>query len=78
MASVTKNPVILQSANYIYSWFQSKLTNSDDVQTFSGLEVVESDKYIVDYIDKTNKNKNSYENVKTRLNAIEELLNEDN
>ena len=41
--ALTKNPMILQSANRIYAWFTSKIEDNDTLKTLNNLEVVESD-----------------------------------
>ncbi|AVQ21485.1 hypothetical protein [Fusobacterium necrophorum] len=51
MASVTKNPFILQSANYIYNWFLSiNEKNNTLIQNASSLETVLSDKAVLERI----------------------------
>jgi hypothetical protein len=51
VASVTKNPFILQSANYIYNWFLSiNEKNNTLIQNASSLETVLSDKAVLERI----------------------------
>lgn len=51
MASVTKNPFVLQSANYIYNWFLSiNEKNNTLIQNASSLETVLSDKAVLERI----------------------------
>lgn len=76
--SFSKNPIFLQSALYIYSWFQSKIQDNETSKKFSSLEIAESDKLTLDILNKEIKNKNMYENVEARNNKILEVLkNED-
>lgn len=51
MASVTKNPFIMQSANYVYNWFISiNEKNNTLVKTASELETVFGDEMITERI----------------------------
>lgn len=76
--SFSKNPIFLQSALYIYSWFQSKIQDNETSKKISSLEIAESDKLTLDILNKEIKNKNMYENVEARNNKILEVLkNED-
>ena len=76
--SLSKNPIFLQSAMYVYSWFQSKIKDTEGAKKYSSLEIAESDKLIVDTINSEIKNKNIYDNVEARNNRMLEVLkNED-
>ena len=60
MSSVTKNPLYLQSANYIYNYFATN-NNKFDINLINTLEVINSDKTVVNSLKRHNR-KNRYEN----------------
>lgn len=66
---INKNPLLLQSANYVYSWFLSKLQRNH-IDTFNNLDTVEADETIVNYIKSTSADKVSYENIEARYNEL--------
>lgn len=76
MASVTKNPMILNSANYIYNWF---LTMNDQneklIRNSNALEAIESDEFILKKILDENDNEEKYKNISERLENAKEILN---
>lgn len=76
--SFSKNPIFLQSALYVYSWFQSKIQDQETSKKFSSLEIAESDKLVLDVLNKEMKNKNQYDNVEARNNKILEVLKNEN
>lgn len=76
--SFSKNPIFLQSALYVYSWFQSKIQDQETSKKFSSLEIAESDKLVLDVLNKEMKNKNQYDNVDARNNKILEVLKNEN
>lgn len=67
MASVTKNPMILQSCNYIYNWFLNKIEDDDKNKTFNLLESVESDKYTMNNIKKNYSKRELYNDIDYRI-----------
>ena len=60
MSSVTKNPLYLQSANYIYNYFATN-NNKFDINLINTLEVINSDKTVVNSLKRHNRKKR-YEN----------------
>ncbi|MGL5718667.1 MAG: hypothetical protein ACRCX2_37025 [Paraclostridium sp.] len=76
--TITKNPIFLQSCMIVYSWFQSKIKDTDGAKIYSMLEIAESDRAIVENIDKDVRDKNRYKNVETRINRVKGVLNENN
>ncbi|MGL5315218.1 MAG: hypothetical protein ACRCX2_19715 [Paraclostridium sp.] len=76
--AVTKNPIFLQSCMYVYSWFQSKITDVEKAKTYSVLEIAESDKRILETMNKEVKDRNNYENIQARYNKIKEVFDENN
>lgn len=76
--SFSKNPIFLQSALYVYSWFQSKIQDQETSKKFSSLEIAESDKLVLDVLNKEMKNKNQYDNVEARNNKMLEVLKNEN
>lgn len=72
--SLTKNPVVMQSAMYIYSWFQSKIKDIETAKKYSSLDIAESDKEILENISVDIRNKNNYENIEARNNRVKEVL----
>ncbi|MGL5713721.1 MAG: hypothetical protein ACRCX2_11930 [Paraclostridium sp.] len=76
--TITKNPIFLQSCTVVYSWFQSKIKDTDDAKTYSMLEIAESDKAIVENIDTDVREKNRYKNLTARYNKMKEVFDENN
>ncbi|MGL5716464.1 MAG: hypothetical protein ACRCXX_14105 [Cetobacterium sp.] len=72
--SLSKNPIFLQSAMYVYSWFQSKIKDTETAKKYSSLEIAESDKLIVETISDEIKHKNIYDNIEARNNKMLEVL----
>ena len=56
MSSVTKNPLYLQSANYIYNYFATN-NNKFDINLINTLEVINSDKTVVNSLKRHNRKK---------------------
>lgn len=77
MSSVIKNPIILNSANYIYNWFLSINHKNDDlIKNANYLEAVESDEVILSNLNRNLKNEENYNNFDDRLKRIKEKMNE--
>ena len=66
--SLTKNPLIVQSANYIYNWFNSKIETDKDVLNFNTAEEVEGDLFVLNHLKRNYNNKVQYENIEARYN----------
>ncbi|MGL5716024.1 hypothetical protein [Cetobacterium sp.] len=77
MASVTKNPMILQSCNYIYNWFLTKIETDEKNKTFNMLEMVESDKYTMNNIKKNYSKKELYNDIDYRIKKANGEIVED-
>lgn len=77
MASVTKNPMILQSCNYIYNWFLNKIETDEKNKTFNMLEMVESDKYTMNNIKKNYSNRELYDDIDYRIKKASGEIIED-
>ena len=78
MSSVIKNPMILNSANYIYNWFTAiNHKNNNLIKNSNMLEAVESDEIILNNLKRNKTDKEMYEAVEDRLNKITEKLNND-
>lgn len=66
MSSVTKNPLYLQSANYIYSFFLTNKNIPEETnKSINTLEIINSDKNIIQYLKKQKIIK-EYSNVEAR------------
>lgn len=77
MASVIKNPIILNSANYIYNWFLTMNNQNENLlKNNNALEVLESDEEILNRLNKSQENEERYNNIGDRLKSVEEKLNE--
>lgn len=76
MASVIKNPMILNSANYIYNWFLTMNDKNENlIKNNNILEIIESDEAILNRLDKNKENEERYQNVSDRLKKAEEEMN---
>ena len=67
MASVTKNPIILQSCNYIYNWFLNKIESDEKNKLYNMLEMTESDKYTMKHIEKNYSKRELYTDIDYRI-----------
>lgn len=77
MSSVIKNPLILNSANYIYSYFTSINHKNDNlIKNSNYLEAIESDEIVLSNLSRNLKNEERYENIDGRLKEIKEKMNE--
>lgn len=75
MSTVMKNPLILNSANYIYSWFLGINNKNDNlIKNNKLLEAIESDENIIKKITKDKEER--YRNIEDRLKVARESLNE--
>lgn len=75
MASVTKNPIVLNSANYIYNWFTTvNHKNNNLIKNSNMLEAVESDEVILKNLQKNKTNKEKYDDIEKRLNCLMERI----
>ncbi|MGL4999387.1 MAG: hypothetical protein ACRC5T_10500 [Cetobacterium sp.] len=68
--TVTKNPMVLQSCNYIYNWFITQIKTDKENQEFNLLEVAESDRVVMEKIKKDYQNRQNYSDIKRRLDNI--------
>lgn len=76
MASVIKNPMILNSANYIYNWFLTMNDKNENlIKNSNILEIIESDEAILNRLDRNKENEERYQNVSDRLKKAEEEMN---
>lgn len=76
MASVIKNPMILNSANYIYNWFLTMNDKNENlIKNNNILEIIESDEAILNRLDKNKENEERYQNISDRLKKAEEEMN---
>lgn len=76
MASVIKNPMILNSANYIYNWFLTMNNQNENlIKNSNILEIIESDETILNRLDRNKENEERYQNVSDRLKKAEEEMN---
>lgn len=76
MASVIKNPMILNSANYIYNWFLTMNNQNEDlIKNNNALEIIESDEFILNKMNNREKNEEEYKSVSERLKRTEGRLN---
>lgn len=75
MASVTKNPVILQSVMYVYNFFLAINQNKDNdiAKNATLLENVEADEKTLKYVKKTNES--NYNNIDLRIKKIKGDVN---
>lgn len=74
MASVIKNPLILNSANYIYNYFIGINSNNDGlIKNSNILEAIESDEDILKRLNKNQEEK--YQDITGRLNTAREKMN---
>lgn len=71
MASITKNPMVLQAANYVYSWFLNNKDNPNFAKNSNLLDSIESDETVLKVYEKRYKNKKDYEDVDGRLKKFE-------
>jgi hypothetical protein len=69
MSSVTKNPLYLQSANYIYSFFLSN-DSKIDLKPLNTLEIISSDKDVLRNLKREN-NKKKYNDFEKRYSVNE-------
>lgn len=73
MSSVIKNPMILQSANYIYNWFIAiNNKNNKLIKNSNLLESIESDEVVLKNLKKNKKNNEDYKNIEERLKKLEQ------
>lgn len=76
MASVIKNPLILNSANYIYNWFIGINNKNDNlIKNSNVLEAIESDENILNRLDKNKEKEERYQDISGRFNTAMEKLN---
>ena len=75
MASVIKNPMILNSANYIYNWFLTMNDKNENlIKNNNILEIIESDEAILNRLDKNKENEERYQNISDRLKKAKEEM----
>lgn len=76
MASVIKNPMILNSANYIYNWFLTMNNKNENlIKNNNILEIIESDEAILNKLDRNKENEERYQNISDRLRKAKEKMN---
>lgn len=76
MASVIKNPMILNSANYIYNFFIGINHKNDNlIKNSNVLEMIESDETVLSSLYRNSENEERYKNIADRLSTAEEKLN---
>ena len=76
MASVIKNPMILNSANYIYNWFLTMNDKNENlIKNNNILEIIESDESILNRLDRNKENEERYQNIHDRLRKAKEKMN---
>lgn len=76
MASVIKNPMILNSANYIYNWFLTMNSQNENlIKNNNTLEIIENDETILNKLYKNKDNEERYQNISDRLKKAEEEMN---
>lgn len=66
MSSLTKNPLVLQSANHIYNWFLTKIKSKEELIHFNMVNEIETDKAVLKFIDKVYSNDYKYKDIETR------------
>lgn len=71
MASITKNPMVLQAANYVYTWFLNNKDNVNFIKNSNLLDSIESDETVLKVFEKRYSNKKDYEDVENRLKKFE-------
>lgn len=71
MASITKNPIVLQAANYVYTWFLNNKDSIKFVRNSNLLDNIESDEVVLKVFEKNYTNKKDYENIKERLKRFD-------
>lgn len=71
MASITKNPMVLQAANYVYTWFLNNKSNINFAKNSNLLDSIESDETVLKVFERKYANKKDYENVEERLKKFE-------
>lgn len=71
MASITKNPMVLQAANYVYTWFLNNKDNVNFAKNSNLLDSIESDETVLKVYEKRYANKKDYEDVEGRLKKFE-------
>lgn len=71
MASITKNPMVLQAANYVYTWFLNNKDNLNFAKNSNLLDSIESDETVLKVYEKRYSNKKDYEDVEGRLKKFE-------
>lgn len=71
MASITKNPMVLQAANYVYTWFLNNKNNLNFAKNSNLLDSIESDETVLKVYEKRYANKKDYEDVEGRLKKFE-------
>ncbi len=71
MASITKNPMVLQAANYVYTWFLNNKDNLNFAKNSNLLDSIESDETVLKVYEKRYTNKKDYEDVEGRLKKFE-------
>ncbi|MFR4518444.1 MAG: hypothetical protein ACLT40_00595 [Fusobacterium sp.] len=71
MASITKNPMVLQAANYVYTWFLNNKDNLNFAKNSNLLDSIESDETVLKVYEKRYANKKDYEDVEGRLKKFE-------
>lgn len=77
MSSVIKNPMILNSANYIYNWFLAiNKQNESLVEKNNMYEMIESDEYMLFKVEEFREKEERYKNIDERLQLAKEKMNE--
>ena len=71
MASITKNPMVLQAANYVYTWFLNNKNNLNFAKNSNLLDSIESNETVLKVYEKRYANKKDYEDVEGRLKKFE-------
>ena len=67
---MTKNPIVLNSANYVMNWFVCNIKDKKTMEKFNTLNVVKSDKIVVESLMRHKKRLDRYNNFEKRYKEV--------
>lgn len=64
---MTKNPLILTSVNHINNWFKNQITTPEELARFNMLDIIDTDRYLLDSSLPKRQRLNRYNDIEGRL-----------
>jgi hypothetical protein len=75
MSSVTKNPMVIQSAQNVNNWFLTKISSDEEMLYFNTYEELKSDKTVLNFIENDTAVAEKYNQQDSRLASLMAVRN---